>query len=191
MDSLWVEFGRVILTATLAVAGSALTFKYKFSREFRTKKRAEFLERQLSEFYGPMKMLHREIRVLSDTRVRELRAFHEHADPQNPRHDQRHANLITKHNKELQTLIIPAYEKMKTLISAKSHLAEPEIIAGYDNFYRFVKGWQDHLEKPIGSRFNFKAAMELAEEMLEPIEYFALVEKQFEEKRTEYTSLFK
>ena len=186
-----IEIGRVIVTAGVAVIGSALTFKSQFAKEFKTKKRAEFLEKQLSEFYGPMKILHREIRVLSEMRERERSIFREHADPQNAKHDQQHKDLIDKHNKELQTLIIPAYEKMRSLVLEKAYLAEPDIIAGYDKLCEFVKRWQDHLEKPIASQFPFKAAMELVEEATEPVEYFTLLEQQFEEKRTEYTNLFK
>lgn len=185
------EIVKAILTVVLAVFGSALTFNIKFAKEFKTKKRAEFLEKQLSEFYGPMKILHREIRTLSDMRVHDLSVFREHADPEHTKHDQQHADLIAKHNIEIQTIIIPIYEQMKSLLLAKVHLAEPEVIEGYDKFYLFLRRWLDHLEKPIGSRFPSEAAIKLVDESKEPVDYFKLVEQQFEEKRIEYTNLIK
>jgi hypothetical protein len=106
------DIGKILLTALFTAIGSALAFKYKFIPEFRTTKRAEFLEKQLSELYGPLKILIRKVRILSGNRVRELEAFHKYAHPENPRHDEQHAQLLEKHNQELRTIIIPAYEEM-------------------------------------------------------------------------------
>lgn len=185
------EFFKALFTAGLAVLGSLLTFKYQFSREFKTRKRAEFLEKQLSEFYGPLKILHREIRVLSEMRVRETQAFDKYAREESARHDEKHAELIEKHNEELRSLIIPTYEMARELFLKKAYLAELEVINGYDAFFLFLKSWRDHLEKPIGARFPSRAAIELSEERPEPVLYFKLVEEQFEQKRVEYSSLFK
>ena len=186
----WWDIGKILLTAILTVLGSALAFKYKFVPELRTTKRAEFLEKQLSELYGPLKILIRKVRILSENRVHELQAFHKYAKPEVPKHDEQHVQLIKKHNEELRAIIIPAYEEMATLLSTKAHLAEPEIIEGFDIFYRFLKTWQDHLGKPIAERFPGPAAIELGDEHKEPHGYFVLIEQQFEQKLQEYRSMF-
>ena len=79
---------------------------------------------------------------------------------------------------------------MAKLISTKSHLAEPEIIEGFDTFYRFLKTWQDHLAKRIAERFPGPAAIELGDEHKEPHDYFVLIEQQFSQKLKEYRSMF-
>jgi len=186
----WWDVGKILLTAILTVLGSALAFKYKFIPEFRTTKRAEFLEKQLSELYGPLKILIRKVRIITENRARESQAFYKHAKPEVPKHDEQHVQLIEKHNQELRCIIIPAYEEMAKLLSTKAHLAEPEIIEGFDPFYRFLKTWQDHLAKPIAERLPLRAAIELGEEHKEPHDYFVLIEQQFERKLKEYRSMF-
>jgi hypothetical protein len=135
----WLELGKILLTAVFTALGSALAFKYKFIPEFSTTKRAEFLEKQLSELYGPLKVLIRKVRIISENRVREFQAFHKYARPEVPKHDEQHAQLMAKHNQELRTIIIPAYEEMAKLLSTKAHLAEPEVIEGFDPFYRLAR----------------------------------------------------
>lgn len=186
----WWDMGKILLTAILAGVVSALAFKYKFIPEFRTTKRAEFLEKQLSELYGPLKVLIRKVRILSENRVHELQAFHKYARPEVPKHDEQHVQLIEKHNQELRSIIIPAYEEMATLLSTKAHLAEPEIIEGFDPFYHFLKAWQDYLAKPIAERLPVRAAIDLGDKHKEPLDYFVLIEQQFEQKRKEYRSMF-
>lgn len=186
----WWDIGKILLTAILATVGSALAFKYKFIPEFRTTKRAEFLEKQLSELYGPLKVLIRKVHIISENRVHESQAFHKYARPEVPKHDEQHVQLLEKHNQELRSIIIPAYEEMATLLSTKAHLAEPEIIEGFDPFYRFLKTWQDQLAKPIAERLPVQAAIDLSDEHKEPRDYFVLIEQQFEQKRKEYRSMF-
>jgi hypothetical protein len=186
----WWDIGKILLTAVLTALGSALAFKYKFIPEFRTTKRAEFLEKQLSELYGPLKILICKVRIVSENRMREYQAFHKYARPEVDKHDEQHVQLMTKHDQELRTIIIPAYEEMAILLSTKAHLAEPEVIQGFDPFYRFLKTWQDHLAKPIAERLPGPAARELGEEHKEPHEYFALIEQQFERKLREYRGMF-
>jgi hypothetical protein len=186
----WWDMGKIILTAILTALASLLAFKYKFIPEFRTTKRAEFLEKQLSELYGPLKLLIRKVRILSENRVNELQTFHKYAKPEVPKHDEQHARLIEKHNQELRLIILPAYEEMETLLSTKVHLAEPDIIEGFDPFYRFLKIWQDHLAKPIAERLPALAAIEFGDEHKEPRDYFVLIEQQFERKLKEYRSMF-
>lgn len=187
---IWWDIGRIILTSGLTLLVAALAFKYKFMPEFRTTKRAEFLEKQLSELYGPLKILIRKVRILSENRVHELQAFHKHGKSEVPKHDEQHKQLLNKHNQELLDFIIPAYEEMVSLISTKAHLAEPEIIENFDNFYRFLKIWKDHLAKPIAERFPILAAIEIGDEHKEPVEYFLMIEEQFHQKLTEYRSMF-
>lgn|ERR1700680_153168 len=184
------DIAKILLTVFLIVLGSALAFRYKFMPEFRTTKRAEFLEKQLSELYGPLKIAIRKARTMSENREREKKAFHRYAEPGDPKDDERHAQLMQKHNQELRSIIISAYEEMAILISTKAHLAEPEIIEGFDPFYRYLNTWQDHLTKPIAERFPGPAARELADENKEPREYFALIEQQFEQKLKQYRNIF-
>ena len=186
---IWGDMVKILLTAALTVLGSALAFKYKFMPEFKTTKRAEFLEKQLSELYGPLKVLIRKVRILSENRVNESRLFHKYATPENPEHDKQHLQLMDKHNQELRSIIIPAYEQMATLLSTKAHLADLDIIDGFDSFYRFVKIWQDHLAKPVAERFPASAAIELGDEHKEPRQYFLLIETQFEQKLEEYRGM--
>jgi hypothetical protein len=184
------EMVKILVTAVLAALGSALAFKYKFMPEFRITKRAQFLQKQLSELYGPLKVLIRKVRIVSESRVHELQAFHKYAKPENPEHEKQHQQLMEKHNQELRSIIIPAYEHMGTLLSTKAHLADPDIIDGFDAFYRFLKTWQDHLARRIAERFPAQAAIELGDEHKEPHEYFLLIETQFEQKLKEYRSMY-
>lgn len=153
-------------------------------------KRAEFLRKQISELYGSLKILIRKVRILSENRDRELQVFLKYANLEVLKYDEQHTELIEKHNQELRSIIIPAYEKMATLLSTKAHLAEPEIIEGFDTFYRFIKTWQDHLSKRIAGGLPGPAAIELGGGHKEPREYFELIEQQFEQKLKEYRNMF-
>jgi hypothetical protein len=186
----WWDVCKILLTAGLAALFSGLAFWFKFLPEFRTTKRAEFLEKQLAELYGPLKVMIRKVRILSEARVHEMNVFTKYARIDVPEHDRQHAELLEKHNQELRSVIIPTYEKMETLLSTKTHLAEPDIFGGLDAFFRFVKVWKDHLEKPIGQRFPSTAAAEIAEQNKEPREFFELIERQFQQKLTVYREMF-
>lgn len=185
------EILKLLLTAGFAAGGSILVWKYQFTKQFTIQKRVEFLEKELSEFYGPIKFLHREIRALSDKRFREMEVFHKHASPLNPTDDGKLQALIEKHNKELEEIIIPKYRKIRDLFEAKGFLADARIIGGYENFCTYLRSWEEHLEKPIGSRFPSGAAAQLAMEHPEPLFFFDLIEEQFEKKKIEYETLFK
>ena len=123
-----------ILSAVAAALGSLAVWNYKFSKEFKTRKTAEFLEKQLSEFYGPVLMNIKQVRSLTQLRYQEFSLFETYAHPKSVDDSQKHQELIQKHNKEISETIIPLWERILELFETKSHLGEHGIVEHYEEF---------------------------------------------------------
>ncbi|MDV2495839.1 MAG: hypothetical protein RX316_06450 [bacterium] len=173
-----VELINPIVAGLVAGLVSYVLWKKKFTMEFKTGKTAEFLERQLSEFYGPMVVCIKQVRSIGELHLEGFNMFDRHGRPESEEDSRKHAELIDKHNIEYREIVLPLWERMLELFSNKGHLTEPNILDGFDQFFRFVKEWRDHLEKPIGQRFPLQAAGELAEKYREPVDLYELIESQ-------------
>lgn len=178
-----------IVAGLVAGLVSYVLWKKKFTIEFKTGKTAEFLERQLSEFYGPMVICIKQVRTIGESHHEEFRLFDEYGRPESKEDDRKHIELIDKHNREYKEIVLPLWERMLELFSNKGHLAEQNILDGFDQFFRFVKEGRDHLEKPIGQRFPLQAAREIVEKYREPVDFYKLIESQYNEKRAELRGL--
>ncbi|MCH7922724.1 MAG: hypothetical protein IH975_06815 [Nitrospinae bacterium] len=177
------------IAGIVAALVSYALWRLRFTQEFRTRKTAEFLEKQLSEFYGPMLMCIKQVRSITQLRYEEESLFQTYMNPEIEDDRKNYSELIEKHNKQHRESIMPIWEQMLDLFETKSHLAEPEVVEHYERFVKFTRLWGDHLEKPIGLALPLEAASQLSERYPEPVDFYNLTEAQYNEKKLEFREL--
>lgn len=148
----------------------------------RARRRAEFISRQLNEFYGPLVSLRAEILTLSKLRVklqsaadatwRKLVAEERErggATATRRLSEERFSEwqaLTEDENRQLHEKLIPGYQKMVGTFRNRMWLAEPETRAYFGGLVEFVELWERHLRKTIP--IEVLVEMEHTEEKLKP-----------------------
>lgn len=181
----------ILLPALISILSAILVFEWKFRREFQTKKKAEFLEKQITEFYNPMVVLRKKILAQSKIRVEVEKILDEDCKSgfYRRRDDDIFSKIIEKHDKDFENIIMPNYRKMLEIFDDKYYLADESVQEWYNEFYRFVHLWDDWLYGPLQQlEFESKNRLEIKEERV--TKFYELLEKYLKDKTSEYKKLF-
>jgi len=132
------------------------------ARNQREKRRADFVERQLSEFYSPLVSLRVEIWARSKLRAQIQSAAtsewgrldEEATTPEAKRQLQEtrwpdFSAIIEDDNRTLSEALIPAYRQMATTFREKMWLAEPETRTHFAALTEFVEVWERYLRNAL------------------------------------------
>lgn len=138
-------------------------FGYKFGvKQLVLRKRLEFIEKQIKEFYSPMVSLVTDI----NSKIKLTNKISKISDEEwskifkglGPREYEilRKDNNIVKfskifdyHKEEFLREIFPSYKKMLEIFREKFWLALPETRKWYNDFSDFIGIWDRHLEKSL------------------------------------------
>lgn len=154
----------VLIVALIGVAGVAvgsLLNSWLINRRDREARRAEFLTRQLTEFYGPLLSLRMEIRARSELRVKIQHAANTKymgdllaAGPSG--HDAvvddylpSLQTMIRDENETFEQILMPRYREMVTIFRDKMWLAEPETRSQFMALVEFVDVWDKVLKDAL------------------------------------------
>ncbi|MCH7806943.1 MAG: hypothetical protein IH995_07355 [Proteobacteria bacterium] len=132
------------------------------NRNNEKRRKADFIEKQLSEFYGPIVSLRAEIKAHSELRVKiqnvasskweELFSRVKTPEARDKLSQKRYPQfqaIIEYDNTKLREELIPAYQKMITLFRDKMWLAEPETREYFDDLVEFVDIWERSLRNTL------------------------------------------
>lgn len=130
-------------------------------RQLVVQRRLAFVERQLSEFYGPLAGLRKQIRAKSELREKVSAAaqkttcrnlcdsywaatMHDHEERFAP-----FERIIEYDNKQLTEDLLPKYREMLTLFTNRYHLASADTRTFYQPFLEFVEIWNRWLAEAL------------------------------------------
>jgi hypothetical protein len=155
--------------------------QYKKESEFREHdSRLRFMERQLNELYAPMLGLLKQIRGLSESRLKFDRAgddwWHKDVIPgiRNRTPEKAQADTtamkqgIEYDNKQFEQVLLSKYRQMAEIFSRNYALAEPEVKDHYSAFIYYVEVWNRYMS-PEHPREQFLHTEKHSEEILRPL----------------------
>lgn len=154
------------------------------------KRRADFVGRQLTEFYGPIFSLRAEIRERSELCKQIQSVAHNEWKElclqrgSQQRQDERwpeYADIIEYDNELFQDTIFPMYQTMMSIFREKMCLAEPETRNYFGRLVHYVNIWERHFQKRIPPEVITK--INHSEENL--VEFYANIQKIHDDLRAE------
>ncbi|HEY0104463.1 MAG TPA: hypothetical protein VGB91_00150 [Rhizomicrobium sp.] len=170
------------------------------NRNDKARRRAEFLNRQLSEFYGPLLSLRAETNAKGELRDRlssiaseqwqNICAEYEGASPQakrdglSERYD-RFGKMIEYDNGQLRTALMPAYREMLSVFRDRMWLSEPETRRYFSTLVEFVEIWERFLSETIPR--EVLVAVEHSEKKLIP--FYDHVERKVDSRRQQLSEV--
>lgn len=142
---------------------SALIVYYFGIKQLSVKRRNDFLEKQLSEFYSPMagwrksilakSTLREKVSVASDKAWRQETSDHDKismmSDDDIEKKFLPYEEIIDDHNDQLRDELIPSYKKMLETFTDKYWLADFKTRTYYQDFFEFVEIWNRHIKKAL------------------------------------------
>jgi hypothetical protein len=138
-DPSWLP---LILSPLISAASGLIGVRIGASlslRRDREERRLQFIKSQLEELYAPLVGLRANILAKSSLRAK----IHELApgvlDPESPRDDEAFGRLIEHANKQLEEDLVPRYQKMVDILTAKIGLAEGSTRAHYQQLVEYVE----------------------------------------------------
>jgi hypothetical protein len=145
-----------------SVVGVLLTALLAEHRE-RRKQRTDFIERQLSELYGPLLSLRKRVTARCEFHRKITSAILKASHARNPElrktgiSDQQidavtisELNIFTDYDqKTLEDLFMPDYRKMIELFREKMWLVEVSTRLNFENLFEYVETWELFLRKVI------------------------------------------
>lgn len=162
----------------VGVAAGALLNSWLAGRRDRAIRRAEFLTRQLQEFYGPILSMRLEILARSELRVKV-----QHAAAQMEGLPVMMA-ITRDENATLRDQLMPSYQNMVATFREKMWLAEPETRAHFKAFVEYVDVWEKVLRDALPR--DIAPAIGHTEENLKP--FYANLEAVHDRLRKELAS---
>ena len=148
-----MDFISILGTLGVGGLGGVLLSGYLTDRRERAKRKAEFLTRQLDEFYGPLLSLHNEIRARSELRVKVdnaldtahvkamLKAGRDMVEIVSDTHVPGIVQSVRDANQTFREILMPLYGQMVDVFRSKLWLAEPETRNYFSTLIEFVDVW--------------------------------------------------
>lgn len=129
----------------------------------RQARKLEFVEKQLHELYSPLYATRKEIRSLSELRVRVAdaadSAWRELCEdqPQGAAPDfSRFRKVIEYENEQLKEVLLPGYERMLNTLRENLYLAEESTRQHLPTLIEYLEIWRRHLNKSIPGEVTIK-----------------------------------
>jgi hypothetical protein len=158
----WLQWLPALFSAAAGFAGVCIGI-WSADRRETAKRRHDFLRLQLADFYAPMLGIHREIRALSDLRVKMGEALEEawaekveEAKSSGRRITHRAAEGFEEYkssihydNELFETKIMDGYRAMLKLFREQLAICSADTRAFYPELVLFVDVWERHLKKTI------------------------------------------
>ena len=198
MWGLPLEAWGVIVPAASAIAGIVAGAWLAGSREER-RRRLEYRERQLREFYSPLLAIRLEIRALSEYRVLVQISASKHGSARMerlsglpPEEVERHMSGLEKsylsdipyHNKQLSEVLLPAYHKMQDHFRDFMYLADSETVKFFNLLVQYIEGWNLLNETELALEVRKEVAVK--EKELQP--FYDHLEKRVQELKAQIAS---
>jgi hypothetical protein len=156
------DFLNPLISATAGLCGVFLGGWLADRRE-REKRRSDFVERQLSEFYGPLMILRKQLSARREFREKLEPAIHKvwgrlipemrrvGVDEQRISELQTSAlnNLSYDDQSYLKDVFLPDFREMLRLFKEKTSLAEPSTLPHFETLVTYVDAWELFLQKII------------------------------------------
>jgi hypothetical protein len=141
------------------IVGASLVYYFGI-RQISIKRHADFVERQLQEFYAPIAGWRKRIRLKSELRLRVSgvanEAWHEicksYGDAVMHDHEERFKpfkHIIEYDNDQFERELMPLYRQILELFTDKYWLATKETRGFYEQYLEFVEIWERYLGAAI------------------------------------------
>jgi hypothetical protein len=169
----------VAFIGVLGVAVGAVLTSWLGGKRERATRRAEFLTRQLQEFYGPLLSMRKEILARSELRVKiqqsadslHLRDLVEagpgRQDDVTDGYLPGLLKMVRDENETFENILMPRYREMVSLFREKMWLAEPETRSHFAALVEFVDVWDKILREALPR--EIAPAIGHTEENLKPL----------------------
>ena len=156
-----IDLSKIALPSLFILLAGYFGYRYGI-RQMRSQKRLEYVERQLREFYSPMigylkrikakSELRFEISKASDPAWRKIRNEHPKPFIDHEKYFEPFKKSIMYDNKQLREELIPLYDKMVSVFTENSWLANSATKKWYSELSRFVDLWHRWLEDSISAK---------------------------------------
>lgn len=173
-----------VITAVIAGIGGVSIGAWLTGRNEAARRRLEFVEKQLRDLYSPLHSIRREIRSLSELRVRVQRtaseSWQELAKEERAQgREKEFTSIVDHHNEQMRRVLLPQYRRMATLLRDGFFLAESSTREHLPALIEFVELWERFLDKSFPTEVFAK--LDVTEENLNPL--YDDIENKFLEMR--------